>query len=109
MVRVSKRPHRAAVTRMLRATGLAHVPEEAPLVELLRSLADEMDSGPGARVRAEYLSALKDVRRVLNSESRQGSSRAGAAPPAPADDDSDVEEPFVPNDLEAFKKQRGMA
>ena len=43
MAKASSRPHRAALTRMLRATGLAHVPEEAPPVELLsRQLADEL-------------------------------------------------------------------
>lgn len=40
--------HRAAVTRMLRATGLTHAPEEAPLVELAKALALEMDDAPSA-------------------------------------------------------------
>lgn len=109
MARTSKRPHRSAVTRMLRATGLVHVPEEAPLVELLRSLADEMDSGGGTRTRADYLSALKDVRRVLNVSGRpRGSAESSAA--AAVDKAAVVEEvPVVPNDLAKFKSERGIA
>jgi hypothetical protein len=52
---------------MLRATGLLRIPEEAPLVELVKSLAREMDAGGGSRTYSAYLSALKDVRRVLSS------------------------------------------
>ncbi|WP_139344475.1 hypothetical protein [Rathayibacter sp. VKM Ac-2630] len=50
---------------MLKATGLLRIPEEAPLVALVKSLAKEMDEGGGSRTHAAYLSALKDVRRVL--------------------------------------------
>lgn len=60
-------PNRKAITRMLRATGLLHVPEEAPLVELLKQLATDIDNGAGSRAQQQYLSALKDLRRALNS------------------------------------------
>lgn len=104
--------HRAAVTRMLRATGLANIPEEAPLVELLKDLARELDEGGGARARADYLSAQKDVRRVLNmigSGKVGGSSESGAKAKKP--EEPDVEEPVAPvqNDLAKFKAQRGIA
>lgn len=96
---------------MLRATGLAHVPEEAPLVELLRTLADEMDAGPSSRARAEYLSALKDVRRVLSfSAGRPRGSSDSSAPALPsADAEDDEQETAVPNDLAKFKQKRGIA
>jgi hypothetical protein len=97
---------------MLRATGLAHVPEEAPLVELLRALADEMDNEPGARVRAEYLSALKDVRRVLNSSGGRPRGSADTPAPAVAPDLGDAalrEAEATPNDLARFKEKHKIA
>lgn len=102
-------PNRRAVTRMLRATGLVHVPEEAPLVQLLRELADEIDAGGGARPRLAYLSALKDVRRVLAYSA--GRPRSSSDAPAAADL-ADVESAGVPpmlNDLARFKEKRGIA
>ncbi|PPF64549.1 hypothetical protein C5E11_03930 [Clavibacter michiganensis] len=100
---------------MLRSTGLAHVPEEAPLVELLRTLADEMDSGHATtRARAEYLSALKDVRRVLNSSyarptgSADIAAAAAAAAAVPAAAPSVEPVPDAPNDLASFKQRRGI-
>lgn len=112
MPRVPPRRHRSALTRMLRSTGLAHVPEEAPLVELLRTLADEMDNGPTTRARAEYLSALKDVRRVLNSSYARptGSAdiTAAAAAAAAAAAPSVEPVPDAPNDLASFKQRRGI-
>lgn len=110
MPRKSERPHRAALTRMLRATGLAQVPEEAPLVELLRSLADELDNGGGSRPRIEYRAALKDARQVL----KLAPGSAGAASkPEPDDDDASVpaesEVPAVEGmaDFESFKRAKG--
>jgi len=98
---------------MLRASGLLKVPEEAPLVELLKDLALEMDLGGGARTRADYLSALKDVRRVLAlAPGSAGASEADAAEkgaePAAADaevpeDDSEVA------DFARFKRAKGGA
>lgn len=95
---------------MLKASGLSRVGEEAPLVELLKDLAAEMDAGGGTRTRADYLSALKDVRRVL-----------AAAPGAPGASEVDrVEkdaapsaEAAVPEDdagvasFESFKRAKG--
>lgn len=111
MARRRMGPHRRAVTRMLRATGLVHVPEEAPLVELVKELADEMDERPGARTRADYLSALKDVRRVLAVGARPTSS----ADPKPMADlvdevaDAASAEPAAPvNSLAAFREKRGI-
>ena len=45
--------------------------DHAPLIELCRVLADQMDkagvAGPSARLAAAYLSALKDMSRALSS------------------------------------------
>jgi hypothetical protein len=70
MAKASTRPHRAALTRMLRATGLANFPEEAPLVELLRTLADEIDEGGGSRPRIEFRNALRDARQVVAAKAK---------------------------------------
>ena len=101
-------PHRRAVTRMLRATGLVHVPEEAPLVELLKDLATDLDNGGGGRTRAAYLSALKDLRRLLNAEvgRPRGSSDAVDVVPEP---EPDVVDPVPePTSLAKFKQARGI-
>jgi hypothetical protein len=106
------RLHRASVTRMLRATGLLHVPEEAPLVTLLKDLAKELDLNGGARTRQQYLSALKDVRRVLRDA--PGETAASTGEPS-ADDDPDDEatsdvavDPKV-SDFDRFKRSKGGA
>jgi len=95
--KAASREHRAAVTRMLRATGLLRIPEEAPLVALVKSLAKEMDEGGGSRTYSAYLSALKDVRRVLDRA--PGSTALVSAPaPSPADaDDSSSDEKSAPS------------
>lgn len=112
MPRKSERPHRAALTRMLRATGLANVPEEAPLVELLRSLADELDNGGGSRPRIEYRAALKDARMVLNATVRGKPKGSPDVPVQPepderteSSDDGTVDEP---TSLAKFKQERGI-
>lgn len=107
------RRHRNAVTRMLRASGLLKVSEEAPLVELLKDLAGEMDAGGGARTRADYLSALKDVRRVLASapgsagasevEKAEKDADASTTDVAEAEDDAEVA------DFASFKRAKGGA
>ena len=102
-------PHRRALTRTLRATGLVHVPEEAMLVELLRYLADEMDREPSTRITAAYLSAQKDLRRVLSVTG--GRVRSSAEPPSsvpPADEEVPGETAVV-SGLAAFKEKRGIA
>ncbi|TFC30103.1 hypothetical protein E3O55_08440 [Cryobacterium sp. MDB1-18-2] len=100
--------HRRAITRMLRATGLVHVPEEAPLVELLKELAAELDNGGGARTRLAYLSALKDLRRVLSMS--VGRPRGSADVPAVSavDPDGTDDVPAL-NDLAKFKLERGIS
>lgn len=114
----ASRTHRNAVTRMLRATGLANVPEEAPLVEYVKVLAKEMDEEPSSRTKAAYLSALKDVRRVLDGGSRFASRSRAKSAPEPTKDvaakaaaaaaaaESAAERP---NNLVAFKRKRGIA
>lgn len=111
MPRKSERPQRAALTRMLRATGLAQIPEEAPLVELLRTLADEIDQGGGSRPRIEYRNALKDARAVLASSAGRpkGTAEAAAAVAKAEAPEESVKEPApVPNQLAEFKKKRGI-
>ncbi|WP_194385355.1 hypothetical protein [Microbacterium luteum] len=97
------------MTRMLRASGLLKVAEEAPLVELLKDLAAEMDAGGGARTRADYLSALKDVRRVLASApgsagaSEVEKAEKDAAPATEPAEDAGV------TDFARFKRAKGSA
>lgn len=105
----SERPHRAALTRMLRATGLAQMPDEAPLVELLRSLADEIDAGGGSRPRIEYRNALKDARAVLNAAAKPA---RGTKAPAVREAEVEPEVPAsveVPDNLLQFEQKHGLA
>lgn len=100
--------HRAAVTRMLRATGLLHVPEEAPLVELIKTLAAELDASGDGATASRYRAALADVRRVLAYSGRPKSS-ADAPPPAEEPPVAPPVEGAAPvNSLAAFKAARGM-
>ena len=103
----SGRVHRSAVTRMLRATGLSNVPEEAPLVELLKSLALEMDEAPSASTSTRYRLALADVRKVLDAAAAPSSkpSRARGVQPTPDVPDEPVPEP---TSLAKFKQKRGI-
>lgn len=96
--------HRAAVTRMLRATGLAHAPEEAPLVELVKALAVEMDEAPSASTSSRYRAALADVRRVLDRAARPAAPAPG---PSPQPDAADEKSAPV-SSLQAFKDARGI-
>lgn len=113
MAKASPRPHRAALTRMLRHTGLGNVPEEAPLVELLRTLADELDNGGGSRPRIEYRAALKDARMVLNTTVR-GRPKTDPTPAAKTTPEVPVEgaegeELDEPTSLALFKQERGIS
>ena len=106
---MASREHRNAVTRLLRASGLLQVPEEAPLVALVKSLAKELDEGGGSRAYTAYLSALKDVRRVLAA----APGAAGASTPPVVEKDSapvepDGVEPEVA-DFESFRRAKGSA
>lgn len=108
MPRPPKKPHSAALGRMLRHTGLDNVPEEAPLVALLRTLAAELDAGGGSRPRIEYRAALKDARMVLNATVR-GKPKTGPdvpVPPTPPEpEDREIPEP---TSLAKFKEGRGI-
>ncbi len=87
------RVHRDAVERSI-ATG-ALTDAHAALLELVRTLADQVDAagpdGPSSRLAAAYLSALKDLTRALNGERksttggklaelRRGAARGGRPP-----------------------------
>jgi hypothetical protein len=95
---------------MLRSTGLVHVPEEAPLVELVKSLAAELDAGAEGAVASRYRAALADVRRVLAYSGRPKSSADPAPPAEEAEPATRSEaEPAAPvNSLAAFKQKRGI-
>ena len=59
--------HQTAIEEALTDLGLAAMPAHRPLVELCRTLAQQMDAAgtePSTRLTAAYLSALKDVRRA---------------------------------------------
>lgn len=106
---MASREHRNAVTRMLRSSGLLRVPEEAPLVALVKSLAKEMDEGGGSRAYTAYLSALKDVRRVLAAA--PGAAGASMVPDVEKDSapvEPDGVEPEVA-DFESFRRAKGSA
>ncbi len=73
--------HRAAVETAIAAAGAKLGPTDQPLVELLRILADQVDAAgpdPSTRLSAAYLSALKDLRRTLDT----GPAAAGPGPAA---------------------------
>lgn len=111
MAKASTRPHRAALTRMLRATGLARIPDEAPLVELLRTLADEIDEGGGSRPRIEFRNALRDARQVVAARAKAQappSTSGSLIPQSKPDDeaDADAEAASEVTDIEKFRQRR---
>lgn len=109
MVKASPRPHRAALTRMLRATGLARIPEEAPLVELLRTLANEIDEGGGSRPRIEFRNALRDARQVVLAKAKsQGAPASGSSliPPSPPVVEEPEQSDTSVTDMEKFRRDR---
>lgn len=60
--------HAEAVEMAVDGARLSTIPEHAPLVELCRVLAAQMDAAgtdPTTRLTAAYLSALKDLRRAI--------------------------------------------
>lgn len=62
--------HLEAVESCVSHGSLDRQPAHAPLVELCRTLAAQMDASgldPSTRLTAAYLSALKDLRRALGS------------------------------------------
>ena len=59
--------HKRAIEAAIKITGLGKMDAHGPLLELCRTLADQMDaagSEPSTRLTAAYLSALKDLRRA---------------------------------------------
>ena len=110
MPRKADRPHRAALTRMFCATGVVNMPDKAPLVEVLRTLADEMDAGGGSRVQAQYRAALKDFWNMLNAAPGR---MKKAAESVPSELDEGVEGDGAggrpkSNDLADFKARKGI-
>ncbi len=61
--------HRSAVEQAIQAGRGALTDVHAPLLELCRTLSDQVDEagedGPSSRLAAAYLSALKDLSRAL--------------------------------------------
>lgn len=100
------RVHRDAVSRQLRATGLLHVPEEAPLVQLVKALAKEMDLAPSASTSSRYRVAIADVRRVLNASPGRPKASSDPKPPAEEEPTESAEKVSV---LADFKAARGIA
>lgn len=60
--------HSQAVEAAIKAAAGNLTPTHGPLLELVRVLAEQMDAtgveGPGSRLAASYLSALKDFQRI---------------------------------------------
>lgn len=104
--------HAAAVERMLQESGLGTLDEEGPLVELLKDLAAELDREATARTRQQYLTALRDARKVLAAA--PGSAGASAGEPEEKEAPP-VVEPEVPvvdpgvTDFARFKRAKGGA
>ncbi len=70
--------NREAVEAAIAAAGDKLGPTDKPLLQLLRTLAEQMDAAgpnPSTRLSAAYLSALKDLRRALET-------KPSAIPPA---------------------------
>lgn len=109
--RAAPRTHTAAVTQMLTATGLLHAPDEAPLVMLVKTLAKQMDADPSStRTQQAYLSALKDVRRVLNAAVAPARQRGAAkSQPEPEREKPSPSLPAAPDNLLLFEQKHGLA
>lgn len=104
--------HMPAVERMLRESGLGQSAEDGPLVELIKDLAADLDAGGGDRTRQQYLTALRDARRILAvapGVSGVGG-RVEGGPDGPVSD-----EPAVPEvdpevaDFASFRRAKGGA
>ena len=63
--------NRAAFEVTYKASPQLASNQHAALVALCRTLADELDTEGGSRISAAYLSALKDVGRVLATPERK--------------------------------------
>lgn len=102
------RHYRNALTRVLRATGLLHVPEAALLVATLKDLAEQLDDGAGQRVMSLWISAQKDLQRFLNGHAVRSMKPTPAATKTPAEESEPAPKPKS-NDLAEFKKKHGIA
>lgn len=90
------RRHLLAVNKAIKAGDGVFSEEHEPFLELLSTLARQMDeagSEPSTRLSAAYLSALKDLQRIFATAK---DSKAGS-PTAPV------------NELEAFRSRHGVA
>lgn len=108
------RKHLIAVNRAIKAAGLDEKGLDAPMIELVRDLARQMDScdGPApVRLQGNYLSATKDLGRAARAArtaraaaERKEAAAAKAQPPVPGGKPALqlVEDPPV-NPLEAFR------
>lgn len=108
----SRRHYRDALTRLLRATGLASVPEASLLVATLKDLAEQLDEGAGQRVTGQWISANKDLQRFLAGRASRSAVKpkplTAAAKKAAAAEQKPRADP-EPNDLQRFKEKRGIA
>jgi hypothetical protein len=84
------------------------MPEEAMLLSTLRQLAKEMDEGGGTRITQLWLSAQKDLRRVLNGGSVRVPGVRASKAKEPKTVEPEVVEP-TRNELADFKNRRGIA
>lgn len=104
--------HLPAVEKMLRDSGLDRSSEEGPLVEVIKDLAAELDAGGGARTRQQYLTALRDARRVLAAApgvpGAGGQDDNESEPPASEEQAAPVIDPEVA-DFASFRRAKGSA
>lgn len=105
----SPRHYRDALTRVLRATGLLHVPEAALLVATLKDLALQLDEGAGQRVMALWISAHKDLQRFLAGHAVRSSKPAAGKKPAAEEKPTPPAPAPRRNDLAEFKTKHGIA
>lgn len=76
---MASRKHLIAVNRAIKAAGLDERGLDAPMIELVRDLARQMDScdGPApVRLQGNYLSATKDLSRCSRCPDRPHRGRA---------------------------------
>lgn len=104
--------HVPAVEKMLQDSGLDRSVEDGPLVELIRDLAAELDAGGTARTRQQYLTALRDARRVLAAApgvpGAGGKDAEDPEPPAVEEPESPAVDPEVA-DFASFRRAKGSA
>lgn len=113
VISLAARKHLLAVNRAIRASNLDEMGLDAPLTELLRDLARQMDrageDGPSSKLLSAYLSATKDLRRAVSPRSV----RSRGVPPAPlADEDPESPAPLKlveESPLDKIRRSKGKA